>query len=244
MLDIGHMLSLLNHKIRSIGFLGHCNTVFIDRFINVVNIVQIQKIGNFHFLNGPHDFILNRNLFPALPVNDLLPEIIQFTAHGSIICICHMVKKVIDIITFIGRVKVRGKEKNQAVYHTGIPKNLLPEIILYAIIQLASVNNISLFRIILMQNGIACGMKCGNGAGNVQLLLNLVPKLFHCFIGKGNNQNLIRRNSLFFHQVFHFGCYGSGLSGAGSCNHQTVILISQNHLSLVFIQADLGVYIL
>ena len=65
----------------------------IDRLISIINSVQIKEIGNLHFLHGPENLILNRDLLSAVPVDDLFFKIVQLAAHGRIIGVGHMVEK-------------------------------------------------------------------------------------------------------------------------------------------------------
>ena len=102
-----YLLSILtNDKIGSIWFTGQHNIIFIYRFVLVINIIKIEKISNLYFLIRTYYFILNRYFISRFTINYFCPKIFKFTSHGCIICMCHMIKKVINIIPFIRRIKI------------------------------------------------------------------------------------------------------------------------------------------
>ncbi len=95
-----------------------------------------------------------------------------------------------------------------------------------------------------MQDRIARGMEGRNGARQIQIPVDLLPQFIYRLIRKGNNQDLIRRNLLLFHQIFHLCRNRCSLSRTCTGNHQTVVLITKNHPSLILIQANPGIHLL
>ena len=106
MFNIYLLLILTDNKIGSVRFTGQHNIIFIYRFVFVINIIKIEKVSNFYFLIRTYYFILNCYFISCFTIYYFCPKIFKFTSHSRIICMCHMVKKIINIITFIRRIKI------------------------------------------------------------------------------------------------------------------------------------------
>ena len=61
MLNIRDLFSLTDQEIRRIRLSRTWDIIRIGRFIFIIDMIQIQEIGNLHFLMGTQDFILNGN---------------------------------------------------------------------------------------------------------------------------------------------------------------------------------------
>ncbi len=106
MFNISYLISLSNNKIRRIWFSRKCNIIWIDGFILIINIVQIQEVSYLHFLIRFQYFILNSHLLLCSGIYYFTPKLVQFTSHSRIVCLRSFVEELIQISPFIRSFKI------------------------------------------------------------------------------------------------------------------------------------------
>ena len=116
MLYVSNLISLTDNKVGSIRLTRKLNIVFVKRLIFIVDIIQIQEVGNLYLLIGTHNFALNGYRFLGANIHYLLLKLIQITAQGSKIRFCYLVKEVVEVIPLVWSIEVGCKEQYQIVY--------------------------------------------------------------------------------------------------------------------------------
>ena len=237
-LNVGCLLALHDPEVRGIGLARILNMVRIQRFILVVQGMQIQEIGNLDLFTRAQHLALDRYHFPRLHIQDLLLIGIQFPAHGHEPGAGNMIEECIQVLALKRRIKICAEKKDQPVDHAFIAQHRAAQVIPDHIIQPAFFHNVHFLRVLLMHDGIPGRVERGNGTGKLQLILDMLSEFIHGLVRKGDDQDLGRVNPLAFHQIPDLGRHGCRLPGTGACHHQAVVLIGQNHLALIVIQPD------
>ena len=116
MFNIGNSITLPNNKVGRIGLFWKKNIILIHRLIFIVDVIQIQKICNFHLLMGTHYFALNCHWVFCANINNLLFKLVEITTHCGKIWFCNFIEKTIEIFTLIRSIKVWSKKQNQVIY--------------------------------------------------------------------------------------------------------------------------------
>ena len=123
MLYISNFIPLTNNKVGSIRLASKLNVVFVKRLVFVIDIIQIQEVGNLHLLIGTHNFALNSYRLLGTNIHYLLLKLIQITAQGGKIRFRYLVEEVVEVIPLVWSIEIGRKEQYQIVDEAFILQN-------------------------------------------------------------------------------------------------------------------------
>ena len=241
-LDVDFSVALPDQEIRCIWLSRQFDVIAVDGLIDIVDSIAVKEIGDLHLLGGSQDLVADGDFLFSLRVHDLGAVFVQFTAHGGIAHLRDPTEKSLQVLLIQRGVKIRGEKEDQAVHHPRILQNFTAQIVPHDKELFVGVHDIDPLRILHMQNGIARRVEGTDGTGNPQIFLYARPQFLHGLVGKGNDENLLRLNSLSVHQIFNLGRHGGRFSRPGASNDQTVVLIRQDHPPLGVIEPDLRIH--
>ena len=105
-LDIDLPVPLPDQEIRRIGLAGQLDVVAVDRLINIVDPVAVEKIGNLYLLGRPQDLAADRDLLFSLRIHDFLTVLVQLTPHGRVAHLRDSAEKGLQVMFVEGCVKI------------------------------------------------------------------------------------------------------------------------------------------
>ena len=184
MLYVGHLLPLLDSEIRRVRLVGVQDTILVDRFIFVFDVVQIKEIGYPYLLDGAQHFIVQRLHLARLAVYNLLDVFLDIAPERGKVRLGDELEVTVHIVSFIGRRKIRAEKQDQLFHQHRIAKHFRLEIVFDNVIHEASIHDFRPTGITFPQDGITRRMKGRNRTAEAKPVIDTFTKFPHSFVGK------------------------------------------------------------
>ena len=237
-LDVSHVVTLGNGKVRGVGLVSTDDIIFVRLLVSVVNLVEIKEVRNLDFLGRAQCFVCNGNAVAGAFVDDLLRVLAHISLERGEVCLGDVVEEGIEVIALVWSVKVAAEEEDEFVHQLRLLQDVALKVVVDDVEEETTVPDVLSGRILLPEDSVAGAVEGGYRALYAERLVDLVPQLANSLVGEGNHQNLLRIYVLTLYQVPDLGGHCGCLSGTGASNNERVVLIREHHLPLLCVKAD------